>query len=198
MQNILKLLTMICIVGWAFIVPNSALAQDNIVRAEDFTYGENLGESGDRKAFNVGFSVTSVLPEKDITQIEVRLVDENGNIVATNKATGKGLANLVAYEGQQYSTQFYLQGTPTKELVWANSKYCGQKPAMAVILVTDNKGTVHTTENTNAPTSNFEILENCTPGEGEFSMPNTATAYIMELVVGICAAGVFFLGRKKA
>ncbi len=146
-----------------FSVPVSA--QTNVILPEDFTYGGQLGAEK-VPGYNVGFSVNpKQFNEQNIQRITVQLVGHDGKVVAENEAKGKGLKNLIAYDGQQYSTQFYAKANKMKDDVWTHSIYCGQKPAFAEIIVQDKRGNTYKAHNTKAPEKELGQLPNCPKGQ---------------------------------
>ncbi|MEH7303829.1 hypothetical protein [Neobacillus drentensis] len=146
-----------------FSVPVSA--QTNVILPEDFTYGDKLGAE-QVPGYNVGFSVNpKQFNEQKIQRITVQLVGNDGKVVAENKAKGKGLKNLIAYEGQQYSTQFYKKANKMKDDVWTHSIYCGQKPAFVEIIMQDKSGHTYKAHNTKAPVQDLGQLPNCPKGQ---------------------------------
>ncbi|PGY09171.1 hypothetical protein COE25_19150 [Bacillus sp. AFS031507] len=152
-------------IGAALLFSIPVSAQTNVIQPEDFTYGDKLG-AVQSPGYNVGFSVVpEQLKEQDIQRITVQLVGTDGKVVAENEAKGKGLKNLIAYDGQQYSTQFYGKVKKMKDDVWTHSIYCGQKPAFAEIIVQDKRGNTYKAHNTNAPNKELDPVPNCPKGQ---------------------------------
>jgi hypothetical protein len=146
----------------ALLFSSPVAAQRNSIITEDFTYGTNLGVHGDKEGYNVGFSVIpGELNEQNIKRITVKLIATDGKVLAENVAIGKGLKNLIDYEGQKYSTQFYPDRKKMKEDVWVHSVYCGQKPNKAEIIIEAKDGKTHKAENTNVPPNEMKELQNC-------------------------------------
>ncbi|MEY2196200.1 hypothetical protein AB7942_26210 [Neobacillus sp. BF23-41] len=152
-------------IGAALLFSVPVSAQTNVILPEDFTYGTQLGAEK-VPGYNIGFSVVpEQLKEQDIQRITVQLVSTDGKVVAENEAKGKGLKNLIAYDGQQYSTQFYGKAKKMKDDVWTHSIYCGQKPAFAEIIVQDKRGNTYKAHNTNAPDKVLDPVPNCPKGQ---------------------------------
>ncbi|PAE37382.1 hypothetical protein [Bacillus sp. 7884-1] len=127
-------------IGVALMFSLPVSARTKVILPEDFTYGDQLGAE-QVPGYNVGFSVNpKEFSEQNIKSITVQLVGNDGKVVAENEAQGKGLQNLIAYDGQQYSTQFYVKADKMKDDVWTHSVYCGEKPAFAEIIVQDKRG----------------------------------------------------------
>ncbi|SFJ64568.1 S-layer homology domain-containing protein [Paenibacillus sp. UNC496MF] len=141
-------------------VTTEATADDSavaVVIATDYVQAQDFGYWADATptsgAYNVGFKInTEQLPYDHITKIEVALVDDSGNVIASRTATGGQITKLalddVAYgdlDGQLSAAFIYRDAEDMNDW-WTSTAYDFTTPAKAVIMITDSEGTVYKVE----------------------------------------------------